>query len=389
MRVKYIQKLASMVDYYAQFHPQALSMKRFIDFGSKTGCEKSSFDFLRHELPVRMSQIMKEIEHLPENLLRMPSVQLVRGWYDQSLEEIIDYESSGIDDHGKLIDFADTLVKIRNRHANVVETMAQGVIELKESHPIDEDVKSKINIFLDRFYTNRIGIRVLINQHILLYGSQLTNHPHHVGCIDPNCDVVEVVKDAFEKAKFLCEQYYLISPDVDIITHNPYEMNRPINIVYVPSHLYHILFEVLKNAMRAVVETHSKETEVPKIKVLICKGQKDLTIKVSDQGGGVPYNKVHKLFEYMYSTAPTPNWKGDGTAPLAGYGYGLPLSRIYARYFKGDLVLSSVEGYGTDAFVYLKVLSNEANECIPVYNKTSSKMYDTHISSSDWTQTKR
>lgn len=57
------------------------------------------------------------------------------------------------------------MVQIRNRHLDVVQTMAQGVLELKDSHEIDLHTENSIQYFLDRFYMSRIGIRMLINQH--------------------------------------------------------------------------------------------------------------------------------------------------------------------------------------------------------------------------------
>lgn len=61
--------------------------------------------------------------------------------------------------------FLELLIEIRNRHNDVVPTMAQGVIEYKEKFGFDPFISSNVQYFLDRFYTNRISFRMLINQH--------------------------------------------------------------------------------------------------------------------------------------------------------------------------------------------------------------------------------
>jgi pyruvate dehydrogenase kinase 2/3/4 len=43
---------------------------------------------------------------------------------------------------------------------------------------------------------------------------------YHIGAIDPHCDVFAVLEDAFNNAKFLCDQYYLCSPDSEYISKN-------------------------------------------------------------------------------------------------------------------------------------------------------------------------
>jgi pyruvate dehydrogenase kinase 2/3/4 len=78
--------------------------------------------------------------------------------------------------------------------------------------------------------------------------------------------------------------------------------------------------------------------------------------QVSDEGGGIPRSGLPRIWTYLYTTAENPmdnlqdiNDVADTPTVLAGYGYGLPVSRLYARYFGGDLQIISMEGYGTDA----------------------------------------
>ncbi|XP_072441142.1 pyruvate dehydrogenase (acetyl-transferring) kinase isozyme 3, mitochondrial isoform X2 [Chiloscyllium punctatum] len=341
--------IPKQVEYYSRFSPSPLSIKQFLDFGRDNACEKTSFMFLRKELPVRLANTMREVNLLPDNLLSRPSVRLVQSWYMQSFLELLEFQSKGPEDPPVLNDFLESLIKIRNRHNDVVPTMAQGVIEYKEKYGFDPFISSNIQYFLDRFYTSRISFRMLINQHTLLFGGD-TNpaHPKHIGSIDPNCNVADVVKDAYETAKMLCEQYYMGSPELEIDEFNAKTSVKPIQVVYVPSHLFHMLFELFKNSMRATVELHEGRKEgYPPIKTLVTLGKEDLSIK-------------------------------------AGFGYGLPISRLYARYFQGDLKLYSMEGVGTDAVIYLKALSSESFERLPVFNKSAWRHYQTTPEADDW-----
>uniref|UniRef100_A0A8D1VM26 Protein-serine/threonine kinase n=1 Tax=Sus scrofa TaxID=9823 RepID=A0A8D1VM26_PIG len=391
------------VDFYARFSPSPLSMKQFLDFGSVNACEKTSFMFLRQELPVRLANIMKEISLLPDNLLRTPSVQLVQSWYIQSLQELLDFKDKSAEDAKTIYErptntcslqpavcdivFTDTVIRIRNRHNDVIPTMAQGVVEYKESFGVDPVTSQNVQYFLDRFYMSRISIRMLLNQHSLLFGGKgkgSLSHQKHIGSINPNCNVVEVIKDGYENARRLCDLYYINSPELELEELNAKSPGQPIQVVYVPSHLYHMVFELFKNAMRATMEHHADKGVYPPIQVHVTLGNEDLTVKMSDRGGGVPLRKIDRLFNYMYSTAPRPRVETSRAVPLAGFGYGLPISRLYAQYFQGDLKLYSLEGYGTDAVIYIKALSTDSIERLPVYNKAAWKHYNTNHEADDW-----
>jgi pyruvate dehydrogenase kinase 2/3/4 len=108
----------------------------------------------------------------------------------------------------------------------------------------------------------------------------------------------------------------------------------------------------------------------PPIKVIVVEGNEDITIKISDEGGGIPRSAIPLIWTYMYvnpmtlrerssnGCIGTRRWKlristkvrpegpipvsrkliptsdfqtSDFRAPMAGFGYGLPLSRLVSE----------------------------------------------------------
>ena len=156
-----------------------------------------SAQFLHNELPVRLAHRVAELENLPYGLSAKAHVLKVRDWYVSSFTDLRRFPKVK-DAHDERA-FTDLLRSIYERHKNVVPVMAMGVAELKQElfGKDDEsggsgsggsaserarrrlsslDELPEIHSFLDGFYLSRIGIRMLIGQHIALHEPQPASH---------------------------------------------------------------------------------------------------------------------------------------------------------------------------------------------------------------------
>ncbi|DBA04082.1 TPA: hypothetical protein N0F65_009429 [Lagenidium giganteum] len=370
----------------AQRPQTGVSLQDLLAFGTNITPKKliQSARFLHHELPVRYAHRVKNLQDLPHGLSDMPSVQLVRDWYIHSVEELLHFPK--IETLQDELRFRTLIESIKNRHNATLYTMAKGVHELKlelfrsfsaksDGGNMRKDLGERylrsaefadladLHSFLDAFYMSRIGIRMLMSQHIALHEEE----EGWVGCICETTSPAEIALAAIDTARHMCIRQYGDAPEVELHGHTDFSMP------FVPSHLHHMLFEVIKNSLRAVVEFHGVDNEMPPIKIIIADGEdnEDVSIKISDEGGGIPRSSIPRIWSYLYTTADSeaferleaPNDFG-GDSPLAGLGYGLPISRLFARYFGGDLQVISMEGYGTDAYLHLKRVG-DASEPLP------------------------
>eukprot|EP00924_Labyrinthula_sp_SR-Ha-C_P008874 augustus_masked-scaffold_2-processed-gene-5.53-mRNA-1 protein AED:0.00 eAED:0.00 QI:0/-1/0/1/-1/1/1/0/389 len=318
--------------------------------------------FLRREMPVRFSHKILDLENMPYGVGKTKGVKKVQEDYMRSCEELLEHPEVFEDDKN----IQKILEKIFLRHNDTLIEMARGLYEYKQTEISNIEEFSSLeglHEFLDRFFLSRIGIRVLIGHYLELVKQMEDPNPNpdYVGIICNKTSAADVALQAAQDAKYMCERQYGEAPDVEMLG------RVDLTFSYIPSHLYYILFELLKNSMRAVTEFHSQRGgELPRIRIIVADGEEneDVALKIMDLGGGIPRSHLQTIFSYLFTTAGPVGDNLDGLEdfgrenPLAGLGYGLPISRLYLKYFGGQLELKSMEGHGTDSFVHLSRLTN-------------------------------
>ena len=95
------------------------------------------------------------------------------------------------------------------------------------------------------------------------------------GMIATKCCPSQVVGDAVMDARSICMREYASAPEVNIYG------DPNFTFPYVPSHLHHMTFELVKNSLRAVNDKYDdSDDEPPPIRLVVAEGEEDITIKV-------------------------------------------------------------------------------------------------------------
>ncbi|KAG2013617.1 atypical/PDHK/BCKDK protein kinase [Coprinopsis cinerea AmutBmut pab1-1] len=400
------------LEQYANREAKPLTLRQLVFFGRHLTEEKilKSANYVRSELPVRIAHRLRDLQALPYVVVTQEGVEKVYKLYWTAFEKFRTYPPiTSIEENTKFCKFVGSLL---DDHAVVIPNLSLG---LSLSSPFLSP--DKLDSFMRRMLVSRISRRVLAEHHIALSKTYLAkDSPAHEA--EPRVGIIYTaldVKRCIDRCSTILRDRPLWvhgNEDVRIDAWPEVEVEGHLDtkFAYIRDHLEYIVFELLKNAMSAtVLKHHDSGSSLPPIRVTIVAGEDDISLRISDQGGGLtsvnaPTNDPMDLFSFShirnasrledsrlgalrtaseeglratvdeqlsrwqkhsyYQPKNRDKLEEHGTAPSqeimnivrSRIGIGLPMSNIYATYFGGSLELVSLDGWGTDVFLRLPKL---------------------------------
>ncbi|ODM93132.1 [3-methyl-2-oxobutanoate dehydrogenase [lipoamide]] kinase, mitochondrial [Orchesella cincta] len=350
-----------------------------------------SAQYLQKELPVRIAHRIAGFRNLPFIVGCNPAVLSVHEMYIRAFHILNDFPP--IQDMKDEAEFSLLIENLLDDFKYVVTQLAEGFKACKKhikvscqnddmNEPRDFYSQDKRSFphyfvttqqedlarqFLDRTLTSRLGIRMLATHHLALSD----NKPNHVGIINLTMRIKDVVEKWADFVTRLAQDKYGKAPRIKLSGH----INATFPYIQLP--LDYIFPEILKNAVRATIETHSDQNEntMPPIQITIANNDIDFIVRISDRGGGISHHLMTKIMQYNFSTADDSTEVGmdnhlfsnmmelsnsTTSGPMHGYGFGLPTSRAYAEYLGGGLSIQSLQGIGTDVYLRLKHIDSKS-----------------------------
>jgi [3-methyl-2-oxobutanoate dehydrogenase (acetyl-transferring)] kinase len=235
-------------------------------------------------------------------------------------------------------------------HSPGTRLVAEGYKEVRRLYP-----DLRLDEFLHDHFTTRIATRILMENYVEMRNPR----ENFVGVVRQGMRPVGIVQDIASEIISLTRSLYGTAPALE------YRGNLDCVLDYIPRHVEYMVREIIKNAFRSTVERHRHRDNIPPVVVELQQGEIHVIIKISDQGGGMSKKFQQEAWQYGWTTVAsnggldeeTGTWKSPSAqqkqSELAGYGFGLPLTRLHAQYFGGDVFLQALPGHGIDMYLIL------------------------------------
>jgi len=376
--------LDTILQSFERKRPTPLTMEEILEFD----CPYRMAKFVLREMPIRLAYRVRLIESLPPQWKEIDKIVQVYELLQSYLGMLLVQHVISTDED---LQCFRSLVRHMNR-VNSVPLLTAGAFELRQLTG-QEFLASHADVFLNDFFLSRISTELLSLHFLALYENP-------AGFVNPVCDPVLVCETARDSAADLCRHHYGYAPQVEVQYVGQAEHAK---FAYITSFLYYIVYELMKNSFRAVVERDNiiwipGKIPTDLVTIVVNASSEDIRITVADKGYGIPAEVLPNIWSYSYTTAGRDAFKQlhdhadefisesaqggqiklagsstvieqDGSqrkskrvSPIAGFGVGAPLARLYAEYLGGSLVLDTTQGEGTVAALVLKRASSGSGE---------------------------
>lgn len=172
--------------------------------------------------------------------------------------------------------------------------------------------------------------------------------------------------------------------DADDFAFGQADLSHNRSFTYVPKHLRFSCDVLLQNACYSVAHRHAslpaeeRSEPMQPVRAVFAHGQHEVSVKVSDEGGGIPRRRTDLAWSYFCSPSKS-GWRHSQALGAGNpIGAGLPLARLHARYYGGDLIMKTIDGFGTDAYLFLNRLGEHC-EKLPPGVRLSPAMRDSSL----------
>ncbi|KAJ3176780.1 hypothetical protein HK101_010375 [Irineochytrium annulatum] len=375
-----------VLERYAERETKRVTLRQLTVFGRHLTEEKliKSANYVREELPVRLAHRIRglhephlftsasplspfmssDFQHLPFIVGTNPHIEQLYNLYWDAFERFRSFgEIKTLEENRE---FCELVEEMLERHLVAIPQLAMGIAESSEH--LTPAVADR---FMNEMLRSRIGRRVLAEQHITLsavFDGREAHDDGWIGIVNTKCRASDVIHLCSTLAGNLFRESnpntLLQPPEVLIDGH------KDAHFTYIPDHIEYIVFELIRNSMRATLNAHGDRcaaggAPLPPIRVTVGRCDTAITFRVSDQGGGIKKEALANMWSYVdaskrtlmnFERLPKLAAKVTETVPDAlSLGLGLPMSRVYANYWGGAMALHSMHGYGTDAYVKIAV----------------------------------